>query len=273
MGSDLTTAAVDPSSSLERLIRRDRLVVALALTGVTLLAWIYLVRMAAAMHAAASEAEMHAAMGMTSMTAWSAADVVALFVMWAVMMAGMMLPSAAPMILLVIGTYRRRGGRNATTVTFALAGGYLVAWTGFSLVAALLQAVLHAAALMSSAMVTKSTVLAGAIFLAAGTYQWLPVKHACLMHCRSPLHFLTDEWREGVYGAFRLGLRHGLFCIGCCWVLMAVLFAAGVMNLLWVAAIAVLVLLERALRQGPVVGRLAGLLLVAWGVYLLTLGA
>ena len=256
---------------MERLIRRDRLIVVLALAGVTLLAWLYLVRMAAGMRAAASEADMHAAMGMADMAAWGPADVVALFLMWAVMMAGMMLPSATPMILLVVGAYRRRGGPLARLATVAFAGGYLVAWTGFSLVAALVQAGLHATALMSSGMVSQSSVLTGLILLTAGVYQWMPIKHACLAHCRSPLQFLTEEWREGVPGAFRLGVRHGLFCVGCCWVLMVLLFAAGVMNLLAVAAIGAFVLVEKALRQGPLVGRLVGVLLVAWGAYLLTL--
>lgn len=266
-------ATVDAPSHVERLIRRDRLIVVLALAGVMLLAWFYLVRMAEGMRAAATEADMHAAMGMADMAAWSTADVVALFLMWAVMMAGMMLPSAAPMILLVVSTYRRRDGRYARMATAAFAGGYLVAWTGFSLVAALAQAALHAAALMSSAMVSQSTVFAGMVFLAAGAYQWMPLKHACLTHCRSPLQFLTEEWREGVAGAFRLGLRHGLFCVGCCWVLMALLFAAGVMNLLAVAAIGAFVLVEKVLPHGPLVGRLAGVLLVAWGAYLLALSA
>ncbi len=264
---------VDAPSSVERLIRRDRSIVVLALAGVTLLAWFYLVRMADGMRAAATEADMHAAMGMTDMAAWGTADVVALFLMWAVMMAGMMLPSAAPMILLVVGTHRRRGGRHARMATAAFAAGYLLAWTGFSLAAALAQAALHAAALMSSAMASQSTVLAGAIFLAAGAYQWLPLKHACLTRCRSPLQFLTEEWREGVPGMLRLGLRHGLFCLGCCWMLMTLLFAAGVMNLLWVAAIGAFVLLEKVVPHGPLVGRVAGVLLVAWGAYLLTLNA
>ena len=257
------------SSPVERLLRRDRLIVCLALAAVTLLAWLYLGRMAAGMRAAASEADMHAAMGMTEMAAWSTADVVALFLMWTVMMAGMMLPSAAPVILLVIGTYRRRGGRHARTATAAFAGGYLAAWTGFSLVAALAQAALHAAALMSSGMATRSSLLTGAIFLGAGAYQWAPLKRACLTRCRSPLQFLSEEWREGLAGAFRLGLRHGLFCVGCCWGLMALLFAAGVMNLLWVAAIGAFVLAEKVLPRGPLIGRLAGIASLAWGTYLL----
>jgi predicted metal-binding membrane protein len=247
------------------------LVAACALGILTLFAWIYLGRMAVSMRAAVTEAEMHAAMGMTGTDAWGPGDVASLFVMWVVMMTGMMLPSAAPMILLVAGTHRRQGGPHAQTRTAAFATGYLVAWTEFSLAAAVVQAALHAGALMSSSMAAQSTRVAGAIVLAAGVYQWLPLKHSCLAHCRSPLHFLSEHWREGVSGAFTLGLQHGLFCIGCCWVLMALLFAAGVMNLGLVAAIGALVLVEKLLKHGPLIGRLAGVLLVVWGLYLVAL--
>jgi predicted metal-binding membrane protein len=263
----------DASAHLERLVRRDRGVAAVALALLTVCAWIYLFRMDTSMRAAATEAEMHAAMGMSGMNDWGPSDVAALFVMWVVMMVGMMLPSAAPMILLVAGTHRRQGGPYAQTRTAAFAGGYLVAWIEFSLAAALAQAALHAGALMSPLMATQSARVSGAIFLAAGIYQWLPLKHACLAHCRSPMHFVSEHWREGISGAFTLGLQHGLFCIGCCWVLMALLFAAGVMNLVWVAAIGGLVLVEKILKHGPVAGRIAGALFVVWALYLLTLGA
>jgi predicted metal-binding membrane protein len=263
-------ADTETTPRLERLVRRDRLVAACALAILTLFAWVYLGRMAVAMRAAANEAEMHAAMGMSGIDVWGPGDVASLFVMWVVMMAGMMLPSAAPMILLVAGTHRRQGGPRAQMRTAAFAAGYLVAWTEFSLAAALVQAALHAGALMSTTMATQSTRLSGAIVLAAGAYQWLPFKQSCLTHCRSPLHFLSEHWREGVSGAFTLGLQHGLFCIGCCWVLMGLLFAAGVMNLAWVAAIAALVLVEKLLKHGPLVGRLAGVLFGVWGLYLLT---
>jgi predicted metal-binding membrane protein len=266
-----TSAGVDTTLRLERLVRRDRLVAACAVAILTLFAWIYLGRMAVSMRAAATEAEMHAAMGMTGTDAWGPGEVASLFVMWVVMMAGMMLPSAAPMILLVAGTHRRQGGPRVQTRTAAFATGYLVAWTEFSLAAALVQTALHAGALMSSSMATQSIRVTGGIVLAAGIYQWLPLKHSCLTHCRSPLHFLCEHWREGVSGAFTLGLQHGLYCIGCCWVLMALLFAAGVMNLGWVAAISALVLVEKLLKHGPLIGRLAGVLLVVWGLYLVAL--
>jgi predicted metal-binding membrane protein len=237
-------------SSIEHLVRRDRLIVALALALITALAWLYLVRMANTMNAAANEAAMHAAMGMSVDTSsWSVAHLTMLLLMWSVIMAGMMLPSSAPVMLLVVGVYRRRGGRAARFSTLLFGAGYLAAWTSFSALAALTQAVLHSLALVSSAMAAQSATLAGALFVAAGIYQWLPLKNACLSYCRSPLRYLSDEWREGLAGAFLMGFRHGLFCVGCCWALMALLFAAGVMNLLWVAAIASFVLIEKLLPR------------------------
>ena len=254
--------------SIERVIRRDRAIAGVGLAAVTLLSWTYLLRMGAGMHAAAAEADMHAAMGMPEMAAWHGAEFLMLFVMWSVMMVAMMLPSAAPVILLALATYRRRG-ISAHLHTLAFLGGYVAAWTLFSAAAAALQLWLHNASLLSPMMAARSVVLAGALFIAAGIYQWLPIKAACLAHCRTPIGFVTREWREGAGGAVAMGLRHGAFCVGCCWALMALLFAAGVMNLLWVAALAAFVLVEKVVRSGPTLGRAAGALLAAWGVVLL----
>ena len=257
--------------TLERVIRRDRLVVAAGLSAVTLLAWLALWRMAADMGAMSSGAGMPATMGMPEMRRWGAADLAWLFLMWTVMMVAMMLPSAAPLMLLVVGVYRRRG-TDARWLTAAFTGGYIAAWTAFSLVAALAQVLLHHMALLSPAMASRSALLGGVILIAAGVYQWLPIKNACLVHCRSPLHFLTHKWREGSGGAIKMGFQHGLFCVGCCWAVMALLFVAGVMNLLWVAAIAAFVLVEKLAPQGLLVGRVAGVACVAWGVYVLSQG-
>ena len=257
--------------TLERVIRRDRLVVAAGLSAVTLLAWLDLWRMAVDMGAMSSGAAIPAAMGMPEMRSWGAADLAWLFLMWTVMMVAMMLPSAAPLVLLVVGIYRRRGA-GARWLTAAFAGGYIAAWTVFSFVAALAQVVLHRTAFLSPAMASRSALLGGVILIAAGVYQWLPIKNACLTHCRSPLHFLSHGWREGSGGAFTMGFRHGLFCVGCCWAVMALLFVAGVMNLLWVAAIAAFVLVEKLAPQGLLVGRVAGVACVAWGVYVLSQG-
>jgi predicted metal-binding membrane protein len=254
-----------------RAVRQDRALVLFGIAAITLLSWAYLVRMGAMMNAAATDKAMHAAMGMPEMAAWGTAEFVMLFLMWAVMMVAMMLPSAAPMILLVAGTYRRRGDRSRA-LTVAFGAGYLVAWTAFSVTAALTQLVLHLAALLSDNMATNSAILGGVILLLAGIYQWLPLKTACLTHCRSPLAFLAGHWREGTSGALAMGLRHGLYCVGCCWALMLLLFAAGVMNLLWVAAIAIFVLVEKLVPQGHAVSRLAGIVLTAWGGWVLLRG-
>jgi len=194
-----------------------------------------------------------------------------MFVMWAVMMAAMMIPSAAPMILMFARVNRERRERQRPYVpTAVFLAGYLTVWTAFSAVATLLQGALLKAALLSPMMVTTSPVLGGGLLLAAGIFQWTPLKRACLDHCRSPLSVILSEWREGTQGAFVMGLRHGAYCAGCCWTLMVLLFVAGVMNLLWVAAIAVFVLTEKAAPQGVWVGRAAGLALIAAGALMMS---
>ncbi|MEP7228488.1 MAG: DUF2182 domain-containing protein [Gemmatimonadales bacterium] len=251
---------------LEAALRRDRLIVIAGLLALTALAWLYIARMAAMMPA-------HHGMAMPQAMPWSIAETVGLAVMWIVMMIAMMIPSVAPVILLFAGVSRRRrvDGVLATPVSvFTL--GYLLAWTGYAVLAALTQSALHSAALLSPAMASTSPLLGGAILLLAGLYQWLPVKGACLSHCRSPLGFFSTEWREGVAGALRMGFRHGSYCVGCCWALMALLFVAGVMNLLWVVVIAGFVLAEKAAPNGRMLGRMTGVLLTAWGLWVLVSG-
>jgi predicted metal-binding membrane protein len=261
-------ATVATSSSFERMIRRDRLIMVAGLVAVLALSWTYLVITGRGMQSMLSEGEMHAAMGMPEMQSWTR-ELAALFAMWTVMMVGMMLPSATPLILLILGVYRRRDDRHTQLNSVLFVGGYLLAWTVFSLAAASGQILLHRAALLSAAMVARSGFLAAGILFVAGLYQLLPVKNACLTHCRSPLSFLGHHWREGPGGAIHMGFFHGLFCVGCCWALMALLFVAGVMNLLWVAAIAAFVLVEKVTRQGLLLGRVAGVLLILWGAFVL----
>ena len=263
----MSSAGVAVTSSLERIIRQDRLIAALGLVAILTISWVYLVRTGAGMQSMLTEGEMHAAMGMPEVQSWPR-ELLALFVMWAVMMVGMMLPSAAPLILLILGVYRRRNDRHTRLNSLLFVSGYLLTWTVFSLAAASGQIALHRAALLSAAMVAKSGMLSAAILVIAGAYQLLPIKNACLAHCRSPLSFLTGHWREGPGGALRMGSLHGVVCVGCCWALMALLFVAGVMNLLWVAAIAVFILVEKLWRQGLLVSRVAGVLLITWGTYL-----
>jgi predicted metal-binding membrane protein len=147
--------------------------------------------------------------------------------------------------------------------------GYLIVWIGFSALAAVAQWILHATALLSPMMVSTSPILGGAILITAGAFQWTPLKNACLTHCRSPLNFLMTGWREGKRGALAMGLKHGAYCTGCCWFLMALLFVAGVMNLWWIAIIAGFVLLEKVAPRGLWVGKIAGLALATWGLWMI----
>jgi predicted metal-binding membrane protein len=252
-----------PAATLEALLKRDRALVLAGLVGLTVIAWAYVVRLAERMGAMR-------AMTMPVEQAWGTADLAALFAMWAVMMVAMMLPSASPLILLfaAVGRTRRlRGSQAVPTGFFVL--GYLALWSGFSALAASIQLALHNHALLSPTMSAASPSLAGIMLLAAGLYQWTPLKRICLAHCRSPLGFLTTEWREGVDGALRMGLKHGVYCVGCCWILMCLLFVAGVMNLLWVATIAAFVLVEKLAPAGGLVGRIGGIALAGWGTALL----
>ena len=212
---------------------------------------------------------MMAEMGMSMDMPWQTADVLLAFAMWAVMMVGMMTPSAAPVVLLVAGMNRRRGAQRVPGLVFAFGAGYLLIWVAFSAAAALSQWALHQAALLSPAMTTSTSRLGAAILIAAGIYQLTPFKGTCLTHCRSPLGFLMSHWRDGTAGAMRMGMAHGSYCLGCCWALMCVLFVVGVMNLMWVAAIAIFVLLEKIGPAGTLVARVAGVAMIVRGVYLL----
>jgi predicted metal-binding membrane protein len=254
------------ASTLEAVLKRDRTIVLAGVAGLSALAWAYLLALAWRM----PHREMAMAMAMPHMQAWEATEVLLTWVMWAVMMVAMMTPSAAPMILMFATVNRRRRGQQGPfvpTTVFLL--GYLLVWGGFSVVATLAQWGLHTAALLSPMMVSTSPMLGGLLLLAAGIFQWTPLKSTCLTQCRSPLGFLITEWREGAWGALLMGLRHGRYCVGCCWVLMALLFVAGVMNLLWVAAMAVFVLVEKVLPRGELVGRVVGGMLMLAGLVLL----
>lgn len=200
-----------------------------------------------------------------------AADLLALLAMWWIMMIGMMLPSAAPIILTFAAINRGRRSRGQPyTPTALFAAGYLLAWGGFSAAATVAQWVLEQASLLAPmAMKTTSPLLGGLLFIAAGLYQLTPLKNACLTSCRSPFDFVVNHWRDGAGGALRMGVAHGLYCLGCCWVLMALLFAVGAMNLVWVAALTVIVLVEKLFPYGEQIGRIGGLLLIAWGAWLL----
>jgi predicted metal-binding membrane protein len=256
------------SPVLESLLDRDRTIVLASLVAIVILAWLYLLRLAGGM----AEMARHAAMGMMPQTQpWALVDALLLFLMWTVMMLAMMVPSAAPMILMFAVINRRRAEPQSPVVrTWSFLLGYLVVWTAYSALAALTQWALHGAALLSPMMVGTSRYLGGGLLVAAGVYQLTPLKRACMVTCRSPVSFLMTEWRDGHAGAMVMGLHHGLYCVGCCWALMALLFVAGVMNLVWIAALATLVMLEKLVPGGPRLGRLAGAALVVAGALMLT---
>jgi len=249
------------AAALEAVLRRDRWIVAGGLAVAVAVSWAYLL--------AGAGMDMGAAAGgggMAGAHAWDLGHAAIVAVMWWVMMAAMMLPSAAPMVLLFGAINRRRQELTApwrATLAFALA--YLVVWGGFSVIATLLQWRLADAGLLSPMMAGTSRALAAGLLLAAGLWQLTPAKHACLRHCRSPAHFIVARRREGTIGAFLMGLEHGAFCLGCCWVLMALLFVGGVMNLAWIGGLALWVLAEKTLPGGHRLGRIAGIALIGWG--------
>ena len=258
----MTREAVTGRSLVEEALRRDRLLVISCLLLVVVLSWAYLLT-----GAGMNMQGMGDMLTPMKSEPWTLGYAVLVLVMWAVMMAAMMLPSAAPMILLYTTLARRRSqrGRTMNISSSAFALGYLAIWAAFSVAATALQYALEKAALMSPAMQTTSIALAGAVLIAAGVYQWTPLKQACLRYCSSPLAFIMAYWRPGTAGAFSMGLRHGTYCVGCCWLIMLLLFVGGVMNFAWIAGIALFVLVEKLAPAGRRIGQGAGVLLVVWG--------
>jgi predicted metal-binding membrane protein len=250
------------------LSRRDRVLIAGCIVVVTALAWAYLLHLDQRTTASAASQATMAEMGMVVNVPWRAYEVVFTFTMWAVMMVGMMGPSAAPVLLLFAEMQARRAGQGAPRFALAFGLGYLAVWAGFSACAALAQWALHEATLLSATMATSSPWIGGAILVGAGAYQLSRAKGTCLTHCQSPLGFVMSHWRDGAGGAFHMGVRHGFYCLGCCWALMGVLFVVGVMNLAWVGALSVFILLEKTGWIGAWAGRVVGLVMIAAGVFL-----
>lgn len=244
------------AARLPRLPLRDRAAIWSGLIALSALAWLYLARMPMAPDDFGPfGARILAALPAAAAEAWIT------FMMWAVMMVAMMLPSAGPTISTYAVIARPRSGFRAVH-PWMLVGGYVAAWTAFSAAVTVLQIALQRATILTGA--AAATPLAGAIILAAaGLYQFTPLKDSCLSGCQSPIGFFMNHWRGGAIGALRMGARHGLICIGCCWMLMALLFVAGVMNLAWVALISALVLLEKATPWGRLIGRVAGVAMLA----------
>ena len=269
---DSGTRGITP---LETALRKDRVVVLAAVLVVAGLAWSYTIYVAWETGNLGNAPAMTRSMEMPNMAAWRAADWGAMFVMWAVMMAAMMAPTAAPMVLLFASVNRRRLGQQQPYVSsMVFLSGYLVIWVGFAAAATVGNWALHTHALLSSMMgsvmgSSTSSILGGSLLLASGIFQWTPLKDVCLSRCRTPWGFIMSYWREGKRGALLMGMQHGLLCLGCCWMLMALLFVLGVMNLVWIAALAAFVLLEKVGPRGKLISRCGGLVLMAWGVWVI----
>ena len=212
---------------------------------------------------------MMAEMGMAVDRPWTAVDALLTFAMWSVMMVAMMTGSAVPMLLLFAGAQASRTGRRISFAVLLFGLGYLCVWLGFSAIATIAQWALQRATLLNESMAASRPGFGAAILIVAGIYQLTPIKNECLTHCQSPLGFLMTHWRDGAAGAFRMGAHHGFFCLGCCWMLMVVLFAVGVMNLTWVIALAVIVLIEKVTPFGVALSRLLSVVMIAGGIYLL----
>jgi len=255
-----------PATMLESALRYDRTPAVVLLVVLPLVSWMWIVVMARDMYGSMTGAS---AWMMTAV--WDARHLALLWAMWAVMMVGMMLPSASPMLLLYGSTARRSAPTRsrASQQIYAFAGGYLVVWAVFSLGATALQRLLATFLFVSPMMEVTSPVVGATLLLTAGVYQLTPLKHACLQTCQSPLGFLMGRWRAGAAGAFRMGLEHGALCVGCCWALMLLLFAGGVMNLAVIAALTTLVAFEKLTRFGMQGARISGVLLIAVGLWML----
>ena len=285
--------------NVESILQRDRLVVAVALSLVVLLSWIYVLtgagmgmnafEMTRMSHStprggdptstSPSMASMERRQNTSAMSGpslgadgngWSFGHAALMFFMWWVMMVGMMLPSASPMLLLYARMMRKERGKGAPFVsTGVFAAGYVVMWGAFSAAAVGVQWGLQTSGLLSQMLVGTSSVLGAVLLIAAGAWQLSPLKLACLKHCQSPIAFLSRNWQSGAYGAFKMGVFHGAYCLGCCWFLMALLFYGGVMNLYWIVGLALYVLAEKMLPAGLRLERFTGPGLLVWGSYLL----
>src|ERR1700751_4660754 len=253
---------------LEAVLRRDRFVVIVALVAVIVVSWIWIVLGAGTGMSAVAMTQMAGMPDMDTMmerAVWTAGYAGLIFAMWWVMMVAMMLPGAAPVLLLFARVNRTQQVRDRPYVPTGFFGaGYLTVWSGFSAVATGLQWGFEQLGLLGPMMTATNYWLGGAILLAAGVWQLTPLKGVCLRHCRSPLSFLTQQLCSVRFGAFHMGLEHGTYCLGCCWFLMALLFFGGIMNLFWIVGLALFILLEITIPMGNWFARIAGVGCTAW---------
>lgn len=245
--------------------RRDRAIVLASLAGVTLLAWVDMALMANPSTPVGWCGNL-----MAHDQHWTPDDALAAFAMWNVMMVGMMIPTASPMIGMFAATSRRHGSGKPAVPTLFFVLGYLIAWAGYSAAATGLQWALQSATLLSPNDLQVGPRLGGALLIGAGLFQFTRLKNNCLTHCRTPMSFLMTQWREGAGGAVQMGLKHGSYCVGCCWAIMLLMFSAGLMNLVWTAVLAVFMLLEKIIPAGDKLGRIAGVIAIGLGTILVT---
>lgn len=270
-------------AALEVVLRRDRVIVIGALAVLTVLAWAYTIWQANTMDTGGVMMPKPSDMGMPMPKAmgamlapgfkqWTVGNFIIIFVMWTVMMIGMMTPSAAPMILIYarVGRQAALQGKPLATTGF-FASGYVLAWTAFSFVATFGQWLLERAALLTPMMTAANNIFGALVLIAAGLFQWTPAKSACLKHCQAPFNFIQQHggFRRDALGSLSVGWRHGIYCVGCCWALMTLLFMGGVMNVVWIAGLTIFVLLEKVVPLGRIISRMTGVGLMAWGAWLL----
>ena len=255
------------SYSIEYLLKRDRIVIISGLILISLLAWLYIIYLYRQMSDMNMEA-LFFAMPMTP--AWTATDFILLFLMWFVMMIAMMTPSVAPLILIfAVVNRKRKEQQNPFVPTGYLFAGYFFIWAAFSLLATSLQWLLQHISLLTPEMRITSKILGGSILIVAGIFQFTPLKKTCLNYCRTPIDFIHRSWKEGKTGAISMGIENGIYCVGCCWTLMVLLFVSGIMNLLWVALIAFFVLIEKVSANARWVSPVAGAALIIYGMIIM----
>jgi len=281
-GAGVSTELLDPAPTVTAfgtLLRRDRIIVALALALLTAMTWSYLLWLSADM--GMGDMDMSGfrmipsgrGLMVPEHSPWRAMEFAFVFAMWTVMMVGMMTPPAAPMILMYARVGRQAEAQARPLVaTVWFVAGYLLVWVAFALLATLAQWALERTGWLDYVMAGRNNVFAGLVFVAAGGYQWTRLKHVCLTQCQTPFAFLMRQggFRDDALGSLMLGVRHGAYCVGCCWALMALLLVGGVMNTLWIVLLALLIFLEKVTPSGRLIARLAGIILVAAGAWLLS---
>ena len=255
------------TGSLVYVLKKDRFIVLAALFLICVLSWLYIIYLYNQMYPMNMDA-LFFAMPMTPQ--WSWADFVLLFLMWFVMMIAMMTPSVTPLILIFTLINRKRHQQqNPYVPSGYLLSGYFLVWAVFSLFATLLQWLLQRVALLNPEMIITSKVLGGIILITAGLFQFTPLKNTCLRNCRSPISFIHQYWKDGKAGALRMGIQNGIYCLGCCWILMILLFVSGIMNILWIAIITLFVVIEKILPPAKIISSISGISLIVFGIIIL----